>query len=82
MTTARIRQQLHDYIDIAEDKKLKAIFTLLQADIDGSHELSEIQKAELDSRLYNYQNDIGRTYTWDETVAIIDQELLKRVNSK
>lgn len=82
MSSAQIRQRLHDYIDIAEDKKLKAIYTLLQDDIDDGYQLTEEQKAELDRRLHDHQNGIGRTYTWDETVAMIDQELLKRKKSK
>jgi putative addiction module component (TIGR02574 family) len=79
MSIAEIRQHLHDYIDIAEDKKLEAIYTLLQDNsIEDDYQLTDEQKAELDKRLYDYQNGIGRTYNWDETVAIIDNELLKR----
>jgi putative addiction module component (TIGR02574 family) len=80
MSSAQIRQRLHDYIDIAEDKKLKAIYTLLQDDIDDGYQLTEEQKAELDRRLHDYKNGIGRTYSWEETTAIIDQALLNRKN--
>ncbi len=37
MRTTQIRQQLHDYIDSAEDKKLKALYTLLERDIFKNH---------------------------------------------
>jgi hypothetical protein len=30
MNTAAIRQQLHQYIDVADDKKIEAIYTLLE----------------------------------------------------
>lgn len=70
MGTAEIRKRLHDYIDLAEDKKLNAIYTLLQDDIADDYQLNEGQKIELDKRSYEYQNGIGRTYTWDETVAM------------
>ena len=80
MSSAQIRQRLHDYIDIAEDKKLKAIYTLLHDGIDGGYQLTEEQKAELDRRLHDYKNGIGRNYCWDETVAIVDQALLNRKN--
>jgi hypothetical protein len=33
MRTTQIRQQLHDYIDSAEDKKLRALYTLLEGEI-------------------------------------------------
>lgn len=36
------------------------------------------QKAELDRRLYEYENGIGRTYTWKETVAMAKQKLRER----
>lgn len=55
MSSAQIRQRLHDYIDIVEDKKLKAIYTLLQDYIDGGYQLTEEQKAELDRRLHDYK---------------------------
>jgi putative addiction module component (TIGR02574 family) len=82
MTTASIKQRLHEYIESAEDKKLKAIYTLLEDDIEDEHQLTDEQKAELDRRLYNYQNGIGKNYTWEETVVHIDQELQKRRNGK
>ena len=75
MRTTQIRQQLHDYIDAAEDKKLKAIYTLLEKDISEDHGLSTLQKEELDKRLSDHQNGIGRTFSWDETVAIAEQAL-------
>ena len=53
MSSAQIRQRLHDYIDIVEDKKLKAIYTLLQDDINDGYQLTEEQKAELDRRSLN-----------------------------
>jgi putative addiction module component (TIGR02574 family) len=82
MTTASIRRRLHEYIEVAEDKKLKAIYTLLQDDIDDDYQLTEEQKIELDRRSYEYQNGIGKTYTWDETVAMAKQKLKERKSSR
>jgi putative addiction module component (TIGR02574 family) len=80
MTTTQIRQQLHNYIDAAEDKKLKAIYTLLEDDIDvdAGYKLSREQKAELDRRYDDYQKGIGKTYTWDEAVSMTEQALADR----
>ena len=82
MTTAKIKQRLHEYIDTAEDKKLKAIYTLLQDDIDSENYLTKEHMAELDRRLEDYHNGKGKTYTWEETVAHINEQLLKYKSGK
>ena len=78
MRTTQIRQQLHDYIDSAEDKKLKAIYTLLESDIADESKLSLEQKEELDKRFSDHQQGIGRAFNWEETVAIASQALADR----
>ena len=79
MRTTQIRQQLHDYIDIAEDKKLKAIYTLLEDDLSDDYKLSTAQKAVLDKRYHDQQNGIGKTFSWDETVAIAEKALSQTI---
>jgi len=78
MRTTQIKQQLHDYIDSAENKKLKAIYTLLEDDITEGYQFSEDQKKELDRRYNDYQNGIGKTYSREEVVAITDKALADR----
>jgi putative addiction module component (TIGR02574 family) len=82
MRTTQIRQQLHEYIDTAEDKKLKAIYTLVENDIADEFELTAEQKKELDRRYDDYMNGVGETYTWEETVAMARQALADRKNKK
>lgn len=81
MRTTQIRQQLHDYIDSAEDKKLKAIYTLLEDDINDEFTLTAEQKKELDRRYDDYMNGVGETYTWEETIAMARQALADRRNN-
>ncbi|MDB4922614.1 hypothetical protein [Mucilaginibacter sp.] len=47
----------------------------------NSLELSVAQKEELDKRLIDSQNGVGKTYTWDETIAIVEQALKERKNN-
>jgi hypothetical protein len=44
--------------------------------------LSEQQKNELDKRLNDYQNGIGKNYTWDETVSMSKRALAERKNKR
>ena len=80
MSTAQIRKRLHEIIDNTEDKKLKAIYTLLESEEDSykGYSLSAIQKKELDRRLQDYHDGKGETYKWDEVIAKTDQALANR----
>jgi len=80
MSNAEIRQQLHDYIDSAGDKKLKAIYTLLSDDLPQDYSLTIADKRELDKRYSDHQNGIGKTYSWDETIAMAKQSLTEKKN--
>lgn len=82
MSTAQIRQRLHEIIDMAEDKKLKAIYTLLEDDEDDQYKLSVEQKEELDRRLADHQNNIGKTYSWAETMAMAEKAVADRKTKK
>ena len=70
MRTSQIKQQLHDYIETADNKKLKAIYTLLEDEITYTGKMSEEQLKELDRRMDEYENGIGRDYSFDETIAM------------
>lgn len=56
MTTDTIRQQLHSYLEIADDKKVKAFYTLMKEDIKESGvEYTPELKTELDSAYAAYK---------------------------
>lgn len=66
MNTAAIKQQLHNYLEVADSKKLKAIYTMLEDDIaETTGEYSEEFKAELDKRV-NYYLGGGKMVTAPE----------------
>ncbi len=78
MRITAIKQQLHDYIDTSEVKKLKALYTLLENDIIKDYQLTNEQKKELDRRYDDHINGVGKTYTWEETAAITERALEER----
>lgn len=56
MTTVTIRKKLSDYLKIADDKKVKAIYALVADEIEHSElAYSDELKAELDTRLDDYK---------------------------
>lgn len=57
MDTITMREQLHQYLEMAEDKKLKAIYLMLEDAIkELKVEYTEEYKAELDRRVEYYLN--------------------------
>lgn len=57
MDTSAIRKQLHDYLDVADDRKINAIYTMVEDEINEIHfEYSPEFKTELDERVNYYLN--------------------------
>jgi hypothetical protein len=83
MTTATIRERLYDYIRVADDKKVQAIYTLVEDQIVPAVDWSEDEDfvAELDERVRRYEAGIDRAYSWDELEASI-AELKKKRTAK
>ncbi len=66
MNTIAIRDQLHQYLDIVDDRKLKEIYVMLEDAIkDLKVEYTEEDKAELDRRAEYYLNG-GQMVSQDE----------------
>ena len=60
MTTTAIRKKLSNFMQVADDKKVKAVYALLQDDIEQEEsEYTDEFKAELDKR-YAYYKDGGK----------------------
>ena len=63
MTTAAIREKLHDYIKVADDKQIKAIYTIIKDKIVSEHynwANDEEFVAELDERVSRYEAGIDK----------------------
>jgi hypothetical protein len=81
MKTTAIRQRLHQFIETAEEKKVKAIYTLFEDEITQDEwEYTDEFKAELDRRYAHYKNG-GKMITATESDKQI-KGLLKQAKKK
>lgn len=81
MTTTAIRERLYDYIRVADDKEIEAIYAIFEDQIvkepyDWSQD--EAFVAELDERVRRYEAGIDRGYSWEELEASIAEMKKKR----
>ena len=77
MTNAAIRQQLHQFIDITDDKKIEALYTLLKNDIDPQYSFTEDELNVLHERAEKYLKGETKTYTVEESHNMIRQQRKK-----
>jgi len=82
MKTTEIREKLHRYIDSAQDKKLKAIYTMVEEDVVTSAPWNDKPIiAEIDRRIEQLESGKTKGYTWGEVQAQTVRTL-KSVKSK
>jgi hypothetical protein len=73
MTTAAIRHKLYDYIRVAEDKKVKAIYTMLAGEIEEDYDYWNDKNfvAELEKRSADLISGKTEGVSWEEAKAAI-----------
>jgi 5-methylcytosine-specific restriction endonuclease McrBC GTP-binding regulatory subunit McrB len=82
MSTIILRQKLHSYLEIADDKKVKDIYAIMENDIEQSAmEYTPEIKKELDNRYADYKNVKAKIVTDEESRKKI-QKILKSANKK
>ena len=60
MNTSSIRKQLHNYLEVADDKKIKAIYRMMENEVkESALDYTDELKEELDRRSADYKN--GKT---------------------
>ena len=71
-----IRQKLHNYLEVADDKKVKAIYTMMEAEIEENDiEYSDEFKNELDRRYTEYKEGNAKIVTAEESSKRIEKLL-------
>ncbi len=67
MTTKAIREKLVKYVQVADDKKVKAIYTMVEDEIYTSdNDWDESFVGELDKRSKSFKDETAETFTWEE----------------
>lgn len=76
MNTATIRQQLHNYLEVADDKKINALYTIIEKEIrETEFEYPQELKNELDSRYTEYKNGGAKMVTASQSKTRIEKIL-------
>ncbi len=69
MSTVSIRQKLHNYLEVADDKKVKAIYAIMENEIEKSAlEYTDDIKKELDNRYANYKSRKAKLISPEESI--------------
>ena len=78
--SAAIRHKLYDYIRVADDKKLNAIYNLLENEITETNEWwkDKLFVAELDRRFEALETGTDKGFTIEQLEASIDKMRKKR----
>ncbi|HSQ43816.1 MAG TPA: hypothetical protein VLM16_02395 [Ginsengibacter sp.] len=79
-TALNIRHKLFDYIRVADDKKLNAIYNLLENEIEQTSEWWKDKQfvSELDRRFRNLENGIDKGFTVPQLRQSIDKLRVKK----
>lgn len=76
MSTSEIREKLIHYMRVADDRKVKAIYTMVEDEMDTSrHDWDEDFIRELERRSKSISRGTAKTYSWEETKAAARQRL-------
>ena len=80
MTTTAIRHKLYDYIRVADDKRLHAIYNLLENEIEETNEWWKSKEfvAELDSRYEALESGVDKGFTLAQLTASIETHKQKK----
>jgi len=71
MSSTKIREKLHDYIERGDDRFLKIVYAMAKEYLEGEpsqYELSDEQVKVLNERRQRYLSGEGETFTLKETL--------------
>jgi hypothetical protein len=71
MGAAQIREELHEFINHADERVLNLIYGMMRADNDEL--LTKGQQEDLDKRIARHKSGESRSYSWSEARAQIEK---------
>ncbi len=74
MNIATIKQRLHDYLEVADDKKVKAIYTMVEESISEIEYNDELKK-EIDRRYKSYKKNPSTAFSQVESKSRVEKLL-------
>ena len=79
MTTTLIQKKLISYLENADEKKVKAVYTIFEDEIneENSFTLSEEHIKILDTKKKKHLSGKSKSYTWEDAKKIIRGEKKK-----
>jgi len=72
MGAAQIREELHQFINSADDRVLNLIYGMMKADTEKEI-LSPEQQEDLDKRIARHKKGESKSYSWSEARAQIEK---------
>lgn len=72
MGVAQIREELHRFINRADDRVLNLMYAMMKADsVEGT--LTADQQEDLDKRIARHKKGESKSYSWSEARAQIEK---------
>ncbi len=77
MTTAAIREKLHDLIDTADDKHVKAVYSIFEDEMAEKYDPWEDEEfvKEMDQRIKDFESGKDKGVSWEEVKRKARQQL-------
>lgn len=69
MGVAQLREELHEFINRADERVLNLLYGMMKADNEPDELLTPSQQEDLDRRMARHKKGESQSYTWSEAKA-------------